>query len=145
MLVVREFKYSDLDQMMYHVADLFDQVNPPEFYTMIYEHWPEGFIVLEDEGKVRGFIIANLLSADNVRILIMGIVRGAQGKGFGKVLLTEFSKRARSMNIKKIMLEVRVSNTKAQEFYASLGFLATGILKEFYQDSENAYTMEMKI
>ncbi len=145
MPVVREFQYSDLDQIMYHVADLFDQVNPPEFYTLIYEHWPEGFIVLEDEGKVHGFIIANLLSADDARILIMGIVKDSQGKGYGKIFLKEFLDRARRANIKKILLEVRISNTKAQEFYASLGFSATGILKEFYQDSEDAYSMEKKI
>jgi len=43
----------------------------------------------------------------------------------------------------RIVLEVRETNLPAQLFFRSLGFRATSVLKDFYQDStEDAYLMQ---
>jgi ribosomal protein S18 acetylase RimI-like enzyme len=41
----------------------------------------------------------------------------------------------------KVSLEVRVSNQKAIGLYASLGFIVRNILKDYYDDGEDAYQM----
>ena len=46
----------------------------------------------------------------------------------------------------RIMLEVRETNLPAQLFFRSLGFRATSVLKDFYQDStEDAYMMQFSL
>jgi ribosomal-protein-alanine N-acetyltransferase len=43
----------------------------------------------------------------------------------------------------KIVLEVRERNLPAQLFFRSLGYRATSVLKDFYQDTtEDAYLMQ---
>ena len=43
----------------------------------------------------------------------------------------------------RIVLEVRETNLPAQLFFRSLGFRATSVLKDFYEDStEDAYLMQ---
>ena len=90
MPTLRPFQMADMDQIMFQVAHMFDQVNPPEFYVLIHKYWPEGFLILEDGGKVMGFVLGNLVSADRVRILIMGIVDSERGKGYGTLMMNEF-------------------------------------------------------
>ena len=142
MLVLRNFQLSDLDQIMYHVASIFDQVNTPDFYMIINQYWPEGFLVLEKDEKFAGFIIGNRMEGGCAKILIMAVVDGSLDRGYGSMILEEFENRCRSDKIKKIVLEVRVSNPGAQRFYLREGFKTTGLEENFYQDLEDAYILE---
>ena len=145
MPVLRPFQLTDTDQIMFQVAHMFDQVNPPDFYFLLHKYWPEGFIVLEDGGKILGFILGNIVTAERARILIMGIVDGERGKGYGGLMVNEFLGICRTMGMKELALEVRVSNARAQKFYLDLGFITTGIQEQFYQNGEDAYLMERAI
>ena len=45
----------------------------------------------------------------------------------------------------RIVLEVRETNLPAQLFFKSLGFKATGVLRNFYDDStEDAFLMQFR-
>jgi ribosomal-protein-alanine N-acetyltransferase len=45
----------------------------------------------------------------------------------------------------RIVLEVRETNLSAQLFFRSLGFRATGVLRNFYEDStEDAFMMQLQ-
>jgi ribosomal-protein-alanine N-acetyltransferase len=45
----------------------------------------------------------------------------------------------------RIILEVRETNLAAQLFFKSLGFRATGVLRNFYEDStEDAFLMQFR-
>ena len=145
MPTLRPFQMADMDQIMFQVAHMFDQVNPPDFYFLLHKHWPEGFLVLEDGGRILGFVLGNLVSAEKARILIMGVVDGERGKGYGSLILDEFLIRCRAMGKKVLALEVRMSNVKAQKFYLDRGYETTGMQKQFYQDGEDAYLMEKEI
>ena len=65
-------------------------------------------------------------------------------KGIGTILLNHIINIFRSKKYNKIFLEVKESNTIAQEFYSSFGFKRTGERKNYYKD-ENAILMEKGI
>lgn len=48
-------------------------------------------------------------------------------------------------NIKEILLEVRKSNTTAQNLYLKFGFEIISIRKKYYDNTEDAYIMQLKI
>ena len=57
-----------------------------------------------------------------------------------KKLVSKLSHQRRN----RIMLEVRETNLAAQLFFRSLGFRATSVLRDFYDDSvEDAYLMQL--
>ena len=57
-------------------------------------------------------------------------------------MLTKLMSKLSSQRRNRIVLEVRETNLPAQVFFRSLGFLATSVLQDFYQDTtEDAYLM----
>lgn len=63
-------------------------------------------------------------------------------RGIGRRLLTHMLDRARGLGVRNIYLQVRPSNAAAKALYASLGFVAIGIRRNYYRDdSEDALVM----
>ena len=57
-------------------------------------------------------------------------------------MLTKLISKLSPQRRNRIVLEVRETNLPAQVFFRSLGFLATSVLRDFYQDTtEDAYLM----
>ena len=60
----------------------------------------------------------------------------------GRKLAAKLSPERRN----RIVLEVRERNLPAQIFFRSLGYRATSVLKDFYQDTtEDAYLMQYSL
>lgn len=66
-------------------------------------------------------------------------------KGIGEVLLDYVIDLCEKNSIKEIVLEVRVSNTIAQNLYFKKGFKKVGIRKWYYRDGEDALVMIKKL
>lgn len=84
---------------------------------------------------------------DEATLLNIAIHPFMQGKGFGKQLLQQ-SLLLIDHDIKKIFLEVRISNTAAQQLYKNTGFTAFGIRKNYYptatgKEDAQLFTLEM--
>jgi ribosomal-protein-alanine N-acetyltransferase len=63
-------------------------------------------------------------------------------QGVGKFLLSHFIKVAREKKVKHLTLEVRRTNTVAQELYQKMGFVHMGVRKKYYLDNnEDALIM----
>jgi ribosomal-protein-alanine N-acetyltransferase len=63
-------------------------------------------------------------------------------QGVAKFLFHNFIKVAREKNVKHLTLEVRRSNTVAQELYQKMGFVHMGVRKKYYLDNnEDALIM----
>jgi ribosomal-protein-alanine N-acetyltransferase len=103
---------------------------------------------------VIGFIAARFTLADSsdkpmyseADIINIGILKHYQSKGFGSLLLKKFLINVRRLKIKTVWLEVRESNTRAQNFYQLNGFVQVRKRTNFYaQPSENALVMQLKV
>lgn len=56
-------------------------------------------------------------------LVVIGISKEHQGKGLGSVLLNEFEKKTKQLNIKKMSLTVRRSNQQAIRSYEKSGWI----------------------
>jgi len=69
-----------------------------------------------------------------------------QGQGLGRFMMEVMIKRARKLNYQTMTLEVRYSNTTAQQLHQHLGFEKTGVKKRYYfGDHEDAIDMTYRI
>lgn len=65
-----------------------------------------------------------------------------RGHKYGEILLASMVKRAIVLGAEYVVLEVRVSNTVAQNLYKKYGFEIRGVKKGYYHhDKEDAYDM----
>ena len=140
---IRPFRPSDLARVYELACTTLSENYNPTLFTDLFVYWPEGFKVLEHEGRVRGFVFGVLLSRSDARILMLAMDPMMRGKGLGTVLYREFQRECNLKGISHITLEVRVSNRVAIHFYEKLGFQITGRVPRYYSNGEDAFRMDL--
>ena len=81
-------------------------------------------------------------SAGEGHILSIAVQEAYRGLGLGELLLLGAVELTHSREQQVVTLEVRVSNTVAQNLYAKYGFSQVGIRRAYYSDNrEDAYIM----
>lgn len=110
-------------------------------YLELYEEWPEGFLIAENEGKVIGFVVLVLTLDGDGRIFSLAVDPKYRGKGVGKTLLKAAFNTLRKRKIAYVWLEVRANNLVAQRLYRSMGFIEVGFIPYYYKDGEGAIRM----
>lgn len=80
--------------------------------------------------------------ADEAHITTIAVSEELQRRGIGELLLLTVFNCARELYANVLTLEVRVSNTGAQNLYLKYGFQQVGVRKGYYTDNrEDAYIM----
>ena len=88
-------------------------------------------------GKTIGYLIA-LLTVDSADILNIGIDPDFQRKGYATGLLNHLIEELRKRKIVEILLEVRIGNKSAIQFYKRQGFKEISVRKNYYmKNSKN--------
>lgn len=59
-----------------------------------------------------------------------------QRRGIGEALMYEITAHALKKGVTRMTLEVRLSNHGAQALYTKLGFVPSGVRKQYYQDDK---------
>jgi [ribosomal protein S18]-alanine N-acetyltransferase len=139
--LIRRFQPSDFERVIAIEKEAFNEYNPILFMAA-YETFPEGFLVAEEDGQVVGFLTTVAVSLFDVKILSIAVDRRCQNKGFASILLRGLFEVLRTKGVLKLLLEVRLSNVRAQRLYLSLGFNPVKVISAYYQDGEDAYLME---
>ncbi len=100
------------------------------------------YIVAEnDHGQIVGFC-GMWMIIDESHITNVAVAEQVKGQGIGEGLMREAIRVAREHEVVLMSLEVRVSNTIAQNLYRKLDFQNGGIRKGYYTDNqENALVM----
>jgi len=99
-------------------------------------------MVAEYAGSVVAFMIYEL-HRSRLHVLNFAVLRSHRRLGIGTEMLGKLVAKLAPQRRDRILLEVRETNLPAQLFFRSLGFRATSVLKDFYQDTaEDAYLME---
>jgi len=88
------------------------------------------------KGKTIGYLIA-MLSIDSADIHNIGIDPDFQRQGHGTALLNYLIKELRKRDIHEILLEVRVGNKSAIQFYKKQGFKEISVRKDYYMNNSN--------
>ena len=94
-----------------------------------------------EDGAILGFA-GMWLMFDEAHITTIGVKRSMRGRGLGELMLVHLIDQAGEMGAKRLTLEVRVSNTVAQELYRKYTFKEEGVRKRYYSDDgEDALIM----
>ncbi len=99
-------------------------------------------MVAELADSVVAFMIYEL-HRSRLHMLNFAVTRSHRRLGIGTQMMEKLVGKLTPDRRGRIVLEVRETNLPAQLFFKSLGFRATSVLKDFYQDStEDAYLMQ---
>ena len=78
-------------------------------------------LFLIEEGQAVGFVWLQI-EANQATIEPIGIVKSAQGKGYGRIFLTSILHKLADENVESVSLGVWANNDKAVSLYQSVGF-----------------------
>ena len=100
------------------------------------------YFVIKLNDDIIGYIATSHV-IDTMDILSIVVSKSHQQKGIATKLLYYIFDFAKNLNINKILLEVRISNTKAISLYEKCGFKKISHRKNYYQSTtEDAIIME---
>jgi [ribosomal protein S18]-alanine N-acetyltransferase len=98
-------------------------------------------VVPVDVDYIAGFA-GTWLMLDEAHIISIAVREAHRGRGVGELLLISSIDLAKKLNARIVTLEVRVSNSVAQNLYTKYGFNKTGTRKKYYTDNnEDAFIM----
>lgn len=117
---------------------------PPQVFCSMARETADTFLVANSKQETLGYVLA-ILRKDSGRVLSIAVRRGYRRKGVGTKLMTELLKVLQGKRVKRVELEVRVSNYAAQEFYRKLGFREVGMIEQYYPDGEDAVKMSRSL
>ena len=95
----------------------------------------------EKADHVVGFV-GTWIMVDEAHIINIAVREGHRGKGVGELLLISSIDLASQLKASVVTLEVRASNTVAQNLYLKYGFSKMGVRRGYYTDNrEDAFIM----
>ena len=141
MLRVRPFTANDIPAIAMIVRDSLRENYPTSLYLDIHRWWRDGFLVADRDGHPVGFLAAVVNADDQARILMFAVSAPFRRQGIGRGIMEEFVRTCAMRGLRRIELEVRVSNKEAIHFYKQYGFEKAGLLPKFYTDGEDGYKM----
>jgi len=127
------------------VTGTFDQLFSEEMYLALQQTWQEGQIIDVENGRLAGVLLSMRRGPSVGRVLVMAVSESFRDMGIGSHMLRAFIQQCMREGIASIVLEVRVTNHLAQEFYRRFGFRPVEHLVAYYPDGEDAVVMTMAI
>ena len=143
MISIKHIKEKDID-LCYELDS-----STISFWTK--KQWASEF---KKEGiKVVGLFLSSLVIGicvfhvvlDEAQINFFVVNQKYRKKGYGTYLMNYLIKQCETLNIKKLLLEVSLSNTTAEKFYNHFDFYTVGIRTNYYKDGSDALLKEKNL
>jgi len=138
---IRPFVPNDIPAVASIVREALRENYPTSLYLDIHRWWRDGFLVADLDGHPVGFLASVITADGQARILMFAVTAGVRRRGVGSAMMNAFLQACAMRGLKRIELEVRVSNAEAIAFYKRYGFETAGALPRFYTDGEDGYKM----
>ena len=107
-------------------------------------YYPETFFVARSNGDLAGFVAAGLENTGEERyghIMNLAVAPGYRRQGIGQRLIRRLEQEFSLSGAGGAQLEVRITNTGAQEFYRRLGYREVFQIASYYANDEDALVM----
>lgn len=102
-------------------------------------------MVAECSEQVVGFMLYELLKSQ-LHILNFAVSRDFHRCGVGRAMVAKLINKLSQQRRQELVLHTRESNLFAQLFFKSQGFTACGVIRKYYEDTdEDAYRMRYRI
>ena len=141
--MVRSYTPKDFRDILKIEKEAFSPQNPA-YDLFIYLSHSTDLLVADIGGNVVGYISVMDMN-DSSKVISFAVKKEFQGHGVGSMLMDEAIRRCIGRGKKLIMLEVRVSNERAQKLYKKKGFKVIDVLPGYYRDGEDAYLMVLNL
>ena len=138
-MVIREFKVDDLKRI--HEIELmsFDESYGINMFRKLHDIGT-GFLVYEIESRVVAYIIFWIKDEGLGHIISLAVDKDYRRSNIASSLLNKAIETFKLMDIDKITLEVKVTNTSAVNFYKKFDFKIDREVPNYY-GVESAYVM----
>jgi len=138
---IRPFVPNDIPAVASIVREALRENYPTSLYLDIHRWWRDGFLIGDLDGHPVGFLAAVISSDGQARILMFAVSAGWRRRGFGRQIMDAFVQMCGMRGLRRIELEVRISNEEAIRFYKRYGFDVAAVLPKFYTDGEDGFKM----
>ena len=141
---IRRARPTDIPEVMAIERECFVEPWEEEVFVQTLEWTPFSFFVAMADGRIRGFVVGcleNTGSAVYGHVSNLGVTAAYRGTGLGRLLVIRLEKQFVIDGAGGALLEVRVSNTDAQEFYRRLRYREAFLLSGYYSNGEDALVM----
>ncbi|MGM8365675.1 ribosomal protein S18-alanine N-acetyltransferase [Virgibacillus sp. W0181] len=141
-LVIRKMELDDIDNVMQVDAASFSSPWPKDvFQQEVSSNQHAHYFVALVDGMLIGYV-GLWIVMDDAQITNIAVHPDYRGNNLGEKLFQYACQFAIKMMVKRLSLEVRVSNTVAQNMYRKFGLVPGGIRKNYYtDDGEDAVIM----
>lgn len=141
----REWTYEDLTGIARLESECFS--TEPWNHRMLAESFLSGNFygsLLEEDGAITAYGGMSV-AADEAEIQLIATAEMYRRCGRGSKILSDLLDEARRRGVKKVFLEVRVSNSSAQLLYLKHGFTGLYARSRYYPDGEDAIVMKKEL
>lgn len=139
--MMRKMTPLDLEQVMTIEQEAFSLPWSRQSYENELNNQYANYLVIDYQGDVSGYGGIWVIF-DEAHITNVAIASNFRGRGWGRMLMLELEKLACRKRAVRILLEVRPSNRTAIAMYHGLGFMVSGLRKQYYSDNnEDAIVM----
>lgn len=144
-MIVRQMTEDDLDQVCIIEEDTFSQAWSRDDFSKSCIDINNSYLVVENNGEIVGYCGYWGVVGEGY-IYNVAVKREFRGKQIGYHMLNQLIRQATQRGITSLTLEVRLSNRSAISLYERLGFVSSGIRRDFYtKPNEDAVIMWLKL
>ncbi len=142
---LRNWKYEDILKISQMEKECFP-LEPWNFKMLASSFESDSFtgVVAEDGGDIIGYG-GITVAADSADIENVAVAEPFRCCGAGTAIIAELLKTARARGVKKVFLEVRVSNSAAMRLYLKSGFKGVYARTRYYSDGEDCLVMAKEL
>lgn len=87
--------------------------------------------VVREDGRLVAYCVV-MMTPDDAHLLNISVDASAQHRGIGRELLSWVADQAFAAGSPSVLLEVRVSNTRAMRMYERAGYVRIGLRRGYY-------------
>ena len=138
---IRAWKYEDILRISELERECFPD-EPWTFKMLASSFGTENFhgILADEDGEILGYG-GITIAEDEADIDNLAVAEEYRAGGVGSALLEGLSDIAKKSGVKKVFLEVRVSNAVAMKLYLKNGFKGVYARTRYYSDGEDCLVM----
>lgn len=135
-IILRDMKEDDIEDILEIESQSFTTPwDKNAFLVELRENILAQYIVAEADEKVIGYAgIWKILNEGHITNI--AVLKDYRGKGVGSLLIEGLIWYCMKNDIDRMTLEVRKSNTIAQNLYKKYGFVESGIRPKYYGDNK---------
>lgn len=146
MVIIRKATLEDLELVHQIELQSFGDGSYPLFVLrQLFDISAHYFLVAEEDGEIRGYILGNVSSRTREGwILSLGVHPEARGKNIGNTLTKKLISVLENNDAIEICLTVHPDNTSALEIYKALNFEVILSTSNYYFDNADRLLMKKK-